>query len=170
MQMAKLSLICAMDQNRLIGKDNTLPWHLPADLAFFKRTTIGKPILMGRKTFQSIGRPLPGRQNIIITRDKSFNAEGCDVVNTIDQALKLCVQQEDIMLIGGASLYEQTITQADYLYVTEIHHQFEGDTWFPALHSEDWLIDLQEDFKADEKNNYAYSFIKYSRELSPNLR
>lgn len=163
--MTKLSLICAMDENRLIGSNNALPWHLPADLAFFKRTTMGKPILMGRKTFQSIGRPLPGRQNIVITRDPDFSAEGCDIVNSIEAALDCCKQAEDVMLIGGASLYEQTIPKADHLYITRIHHQFEGDTWFPEFESSGWISEFREDFKADDTNRFEHSFIKYSREI-----
>ena len=111
--MTHLSLVVAMDENRLIGNDNQLPWHLPADLAFFKSTTMGKPIIMGRKTFDSIGRPLPGRRNIIITRNPDFSADGCEIVNDIDSALDRCSDQDELMLIGGASLYEQILTQVN---------------------------------------------------------
>ena len=161
-----LSLIWAMDENRLIGNNNQLPWHLPADLAFFKRTTIGKPIIMGRKTFDSIGRPLPGRQNIIITRDKTFTAKGCDIANSVDQALSLVADQtEEAMLIGGASLYLQTLDQADVLYLTQIQHAFTGDTWFPAIDMTQWSEVYRENFEADESNPYPYSFMKYLREI-----
>lgn len=158
-----LSIICAMDENRLIGKDNALPWHLPADLAFFKQTTMGKPILMGRKTYESIGRPLPGRQNIIITRDETFQAEGCDCCSSIDAAIELASGHEEVMLIGGQSLYHQTLKLAQQLYLTRIHASFEGDAWFPEFSESDWQQTWREDHKADEKNRHDYSFVKYSK-------
>jgi len=159
-----LSLIWAMDENRLIGNDNALPWHLPADLAFFKRTTMGKPIIMGRKTFDSIGRALPGRQNIIITRNTSFTAEGCDIANSIEQAMSLVSEEvQEAMLIGGASLYLPSLEHADVLYLTQIHHAFSGDTWFPEIDMEQWTEAYREDFEADEKNPHSYSFMKYLR-------
>jgi len=160
-----LSLIVAMDRNRLIGSDNGLPWHLPADLAFFKRTTMGKPIVMGRRTFESIGKALPGRQNIVVTRKPGFEAPGCEVAGGIDQAIALCPPSSEVMLIGGASLYDQTLARAACLYLTRIHHEFEGDTWFPELDESQWRIETREDFTADERNPYAYSFIKYVREI-----
>lgn len=160
---ASLSIIAAMDQNRLIGTQNTLPWHMPADLAFFKKTTLGKPILMGRKTYQSIGRPLPGRRNIIITRNPDFEAEGCECCSSVEQALQLIDDAPEAMLIGGASLYEQTLDLAEKLYITEIHHQFEGDAWFPHFSAEDWQQEWKEDHQADDKNRFDYSFVKYSR-------
>jgi dihydrofolate reductase len=160
-----LSLIWAMDENRLIGNNNALPWYLPADLAFFKRTTMGKPIIMGRKTFDSIGRPLPGRQNIIITRDSAFTAEGCGIANSIEEAMSLVTEEaQEAMLIGGASLYLQTLEQADILYLTQIHNTFSGDTWFPEIDMTQWSEAYREDFGADEKNPYPYSFMKYLRE------
>jgi len=161
----KLSLIVAMDENRLIGNDNQLPWYLPADLAFFKRTTMGKPIIMGRKTFESIGKALPGRRNIVITRDPTFDADACEVVNSIDAALSCCSDEEEVMLIGGASLYQQTIAQATRMYITRIHHCFEGDTWFPEFDCNDWKIENQEDCDADQSNPFAFSFVKFVREL-----
>ncbi len=163
--MTSLSLIAAMDENRLIGSNNKLPWHLPGDLTIFKRTTMGKSILMGRKTFESIGKALPGRRNIVITRDPEFNAEAGEVVHSIEAALSLPHENDEIMLIGGASLYEQTIAQATQLYITQIHHSFEGDTWFPEFNLNDWKVDNREDFDADHSNAYAYSFIKFVREF-----
>jgi len=163
--MTHLSLIVAMDENRLIGNDNQLPWRLPADLAFFKRTTMGKPIIMGRKTFDSIGRPLPGRRNIVITRDPEFSAEGCEVVHGIEAALAGCSDHDEIMLIGGATLYEQTLDQVSCMYVTRIHHSFSGDTWFPEFDDRRWRISEQQDFDPDQSNSFAYSFVKYVREL-----
>ena len=163
--LSNLSLIWAMDSNRLIGSDNSLPWHLPADLAFFKRTTMGKPILMGRKTWESIGRPLPGRQNIVITRNSEFDATGCDIAHNIDDALGLCAHVEEAMLIGGASLYRQTIERASKLYITRIHNQFEGDAWFPEFSMDSWIVESREDFDADQTNPYPYSLVKYVREI-----
>lgn len=163
--MTSLSLIAAMDENRLIGSNNKLPWHLPADLAFFKHTTLGKPIIMGRKTFESIGKALPGRRNIVITRDAEFSAEACEVAHSIEAAMSLTYNHDEVMLIGGASLYEQSIAQATRLYITQIHHSFEGDTWFPELKVNDWKVDNREDFDADHSNVYAYSFIKFVREI-----
>jgi len=163
--MTDLSLIVAMDDNRLIGSNNNLPWQLPADLAFFKRTTMGKPIIMGRKTFASIGRPLPGRRNIVITRDSGFSAPGCEMANGIQAALSLCNDVDEAMLIGGASLYQQTIDQATQLYITRIHHCFEGDTWFPEFDLNGWKQASREDHEADLNNPYAYSFLKFVREF-----
>ena len=163
--MTDLSLIVAMDDNRLIGSNNNLPWQLPADLAYFKRTTMGKPIIMGRKTYASIGRPLPGRRNIVITRDSGFSAAGCEIADGIQTALSLCSDAEEVMLIGGASLYQQTIDRASQLYITRIHHSFEGDTWFPEFDLKLWKQETREDFDADHSNPYAYSFIKFVREF-----
>jgi dihydrofolate reductase len=163
--MTKLSLIVAMDDNRLIGSNNDLPWQMPADLAYFKRITMGKPIIMGRKTFASIGRPLPGRRNIVVTRDSGFRATGCEITNGIKAALSLCSDTEEVMLIGGASLYQQTIGQATRLYITRIHHNFEGDTWFPEIDLGLWKQETREDHDADHSNPYAYSFIKFVREF-----
>ena len=163
--MTHLSLIVAMDENRLIGSDNQLPWRLPADLAFFKRTTMGKPIIMGRKTYDSIGRPLPGRRNIVITRDPEFSAEGCEIVHTIEAALEGCSDHDELMLIGGATLYEQTLDQVSSMYITRIHHGFSGDTWFPEFDVSNWKIAEQQDFDADADNPFSYSFVKYVREF-----
>jgi dihydrofolate reductase len=160
-----LSLIVAMDENRLIGARNQLPWHLPADLALFKRTTMGKPIVMGRKTFESIGRPLPGRRNIVITRDSAFQAPGCEVCHGIDAALAICGADDEVMLIGGASLYQQTLALASCMYITRIHHRFSGDTWFPEFSADSWRIEEEQSFAADESNPYAFTFVKYIREF-----
>lgn len=163
--MTRLSLIVAMDDNRLIGSNNGLPWHLPADLAFFKRTTMGKPVIMGRKTFESIGKPLPGRRNIVVTRDPKFSAEGCEIANSIDAAIELCHHDDEIMLIGGASLYQQSFERATDLYITRIHHCFDGDTWFPDFDESEWKIENREYLEADHSNPYACSFIKFVREI-----
>ena len=163
--MSRVSMIVAMDENRLIGRDNALPWHLPADLAHFKRTTMGKPIVMGRKTWQSIGRPLPGRQNIVVTRNPDFAAAGCDLADSIESALALAGDVDEIMLIGGAGLYAQAMPLASRLYLTLIHHRFpEGDAWFPEIGA-DWTIAEQRRFDADQDNPYPFSFINFVREI-----
>ncbi len=160
---ASLSIITAMDENRLVGDNNTLPWHLPADFAYFKRVTMNKPIIMGRKTFESIGRPLPGRRNIIISRDPDYHVDGCDTASSLESALEMVADQTEAMLIGGANLYAQTIRLADTLYITEIHAKFKGDAWFPAIDQELWIETQREDHAADESNAYAYSFVTYTR-------
>ncbi|MDJ0777784.1 MAG: dihydrofolate reductase [Gammaproteobacteria bacterium] len=163
--MTRVSMIVAMDENRLIGRDNALPWHLPADLAHFKRTTMGKPIVMGRKTWQSIGRPLPGRQNIVVTRNPDFTAAGCDLADSIESALALAGDVDEIMLIGGAGLYAQAMPLASRLYLTLIHHRFaQGDAWFPEIGA-DWTIAEQRRFDADQDNPYPFSFINFVREI-----
>ena len=158
-----ISIITAMDKNRLIGKENSLPWKLPADLQFFKRVTMAKPIIMGRKTFESIGRPLPGRQNIIITRDQSFSAEGCDVVFSTEEAYEAVSTFEEAMVIGGANIYQQFLEKADRLYLTRVLSEFEGDAWFPEIDFSQWEMAEQEDHLADDKNECDYSFQVYNR-------
>lgn len=162
----KLAIIVAMDEHRLIGKNNDLPWKLSADLQFFRRTTMGKPIVMGRNTHESIGRPLPGRQNIVITSQADYQAEGCDVVNSLENALALCRDAEEVMVMGGASLYEQTVALADKLYLTRVHANLDGDTWFPEWSERDWQLISSEPHQADEKNQYDYSFELYQRVTS----
>ncbi len=163
MSRPMLSLITAMDSNRVIGKNNSLPWHLPADLAYFRQTTMGKPVIMGRKTFDSIGKALPGRKNIVLTRDNNFEAPDCEIATDIDQAMSKVDGSVEVMLIGGASLYEQTIHSADIIYLTLIHHEFNGDTWFPEINPKNWKLESRDDFERDEKNQFAYSFLKYLR-------
>jgi dihydrofolate reductase len=163
--MTQLSLIVAMDENRLIGSANGLPWRMPADLEYFKRTTMGKPIVMGRKTFDSIGRALPGRRNIVVTRDPRFSAADCEVAGGIDEAIALCDGADEIMLIGGASLYRQTLHRATRIYLTRIHHGFEGDTWFPEFDESDWRLESEQRFAADDGNPYAFSLLQFVREI-----
>lgn len=163
--MSLLSLIVAMDENRVIGHDNALPWCLPADLAHFKRMTMGKPVVMGRKTHESIGRPLPGRRNLVVTSNPDYDAPGCEVVAGIDAALTACEDAKEVMLIGGATLYAQTLARADRLYVTLIHHEFDGDTWFPEFDSAAWRVENRQDFAPDQSNPHPFSFIKFIREF-----
>ena len=159
----KISIIVAMAANRVIGQDNGLPWHLPADLKHFKETTMGKPILMGRKTWESIGRPLPGRTNIVITRDSAYAAEGCVVVSSIAAAMAAAGEQDEVMVIGGAELYRQVLPCADTIYLTRIHASIEGDTRFPEIPDSEWHQLERVDYEADEKNGHDYSFIRLER-------
>ena len=162
--MTRLSLIVACAENNIIGKDNQMPWHLPADLAYFKKITLGKPIIMGRKTFESIGRPLPGRQNIVISRNPDFSAEGVDVVGSVDQALALVQGVEEIMVIGGGAIYAHCLPAASRLYVTHIKADIDGDTRFPDFDREQtWLKTSSELRPADEKNLYDLDFCVYER-------
>jgi dihydrofolate reductase len=159
-----VSLIAAMAENRVIGIENKLPWKLPADMKWFREKTMGKPIVMGRKTFESFGaKPLPGRTNIIVTRDKNYQAENCIVVNSFDDALEAAHGVDEVMIIGGASFYAQTLPYADRIYLTVIHQEFEGDAWFPAYESTRWQESTRIDCKADEKNPYDYSFLILER-------
>lgn len=164
--MTVLSLIAAMDQNHIIGIQNRLPWHLPADLKHFKQLTIGKPIVMGRTTFESIGKPLPNRRNIVISRNPTFHATGCDIAHSIEQALALTTNDPETMLIGGASLYAQTLPLARRLYLTLVHTTLsEGDAFFPAINWNDWLILERVDHASDQANAVDYSFLTLDRKL-----
>jgi dihydrofolate reductase len=170
----KTALIVAMAENQTIGIDNTLPWHLPNDLQYFKKVTMAKPIIMGRKTYESIGRPLPGRTNIIITRQKGYSAEGIVVVNSLQEALdkaediSFLAGHEEVMIIGGAEIYQQALQQADRLYITHVHAEIKGDAFFPVVDWNDWQEEQREDHAADpvgdaQKNPYDYSFVVYDR-------
>lgn len=163
----RVSLVVAMSENRVIGRDNDLPWRLPADLAHFKRLTLGKPVIMGRKTCESIGRPLPGRQNIVLTRDENFRAPGCDICLDLDQAMAVAGNVDEVMIIGGAALYETLLERADRIYLTEVHARIEGDTWFPELDSSEWQEVSREPHAADARNNLDYSFVTLDRVNRP---
>ncbi|MGB0495276.1 MAG: type 3 dihydrofolate reductase [Kangiellaceae bacterium] len=156
-----ISLVAAMAKNRVIGKDNKMPWHLPADLQHFKHVTMSKPIVMGRKTFESIGRPLPGRENVIISKNRDYFADGCIVVHSVEDALKLLIDYQEIMIIGGGFLYSQTIKQADKLYLTFIDLEIEGDTCFPEYETLNLSEIKREKYVKDEKNPYDYEFVDY---------
>lgn len=158
-----LSFIVAIDEKGAIGYRNQLPWHMPADLQHFKKHTVGKPILMGRKTFESIGRPLPQRDNIIVTHDKNFQAVGCHVFHSLDAALEAFKEKAEIMIIGGAGIFSQLLPQADRLYLTRIHHTFVADTFLPEIDFSQWQEVEREPHAADERNPYAYTFITLER-------
>ncbi len=158
-----LSLIVAMTPQRVIGVNNTMPWHLPADLAFFKATTWGAPILMGRKTHQAIGKALPGRRNIVISRDPDCVAPGCEVVDSLAAALHRCTLAAEIFVIGGGALYASALPIAQRIYLTRIHGEVEGDTWFPELPANHWTVVSQTFRPQDERNAYDLTFMVLER-------
>ncbi|MFB6466105.1 dihydrofolate reductase [Cytobacillus sp. Hz8] len=159
-----ISLLWAMDEKRTIGKKNQLPWHLPEDLKYFKRVTMGHPIIMGRKTFDSIGRPLPGRENMILTRNQDFQIQGCHILHSIEELLAYSRTIEDeIFVIGGAEIFKEVLPIADRLYVTQIYEIFDGDTYFPFFPLDEWKILSREKGIKNEKNPYEYEFLVYER-------
>lgn len=161
MSSPRLSIIAAMAKNRVIGIDNTLPWRLPEDLTHFKTLTIGHHILMGRKTFDSLGRVLPGRTSVVITRSMDLRLPGCIVANSIESAISACNQDNEIFIIGGAELYLQALDFADRIYLTEIQAEFEGDAWFPKFDSGLWQESERRSGKS--KNGLAYDFVIYDK-------
>ncbi|MBM3153374.1 MAG: dihydrofolate reductase [Chloroflexi bacterium] len=163
----RISLIVAMAENRVIGVDNRMPWHLSADLQRFRRITLGKPILMGRRTHQSIGRPLPGRRNILLTSDPGFVSAGCEVVHSLEAALAAADGADELMVIGGASLYRELLPRADRLYLTLIHHVFDGDTFFPEVDWTEWRESARQEVMDDPASGLHYSFIDYARASCP---
>ncbi len=133
-----VSFMVAMDENRVIGKDNNLPWRLPSELQYVKKTTMGHPLIMGRKNYEAIGRPLPGRRNIIVTRNEGYHVEGCEVVHSVEEVFELCKNEEEIFIFGGAQIYDLFLPYVDKLYITKIHYAFEGDTFFPEMDMTNW--------------------------------
>ena len=159
-----ITTIVAKAENNIIGNNNELIWHLPNDLKRFKALTSGHPIIMGRKTFESIGRALPNRTNIVITRNSDWSFEGVLVVNSLEEAIKKAKEiDEHIFIIGGGNIYEQALDISDALEVTEVHHPFEGDTQFPEISSSEWQEVAREPFPIDEKHFYEYSFVRYEK-------
>ena len=154
-----ISLIAAMDKNRVIGKNNTLPWSMPADLKRFREITKGKPVIMGRKTFESIGRPLPDRLNIVMTRDKNYRAKGCVMVHSVEEAIAAAGDAAEIMVIGGAEIFGQFLPLADKMYLTIIDAEFEGDTFFPEYDPKEWKKITWQEFPADLKNPHPSVFL-----------
>ena len=152
-----------MGRNRALGKNNGLIWHLPADLKRFKEVTRGHHVIMGRKTYESLGRPLPHRTNIIISRNPNFKAEGCIVVGSLEKALDEAKSDPNPYILGGAQIYEQALSVADRMDLTLVHEDFEADAFFPDFNSEDWIETSRQDFKKDEKNGYDYSFVQYKK-------
>jgi dihydrofolate reductase len=159
-----ISIISAVSENDVIGKDNDLPWHLPADLQHFKRLTAGHSVIMGRKTFESVGKPLPNRTNIVITRQQDYVANGCILASSLGNALEEVPQGEkEVFICGGSEIYKLGLQLADRLYITRIHAQFEGDIFFPSIDRNIWKEVARENHVEDDKNSFPYSYITYLR-------
>lgn len=158
-----LTIIAAVAKNNALGKNNDLIWHLPADLKRFKAITLGHHIIMGRKTFESLGKPLPNRTTIIITRNPDYIAPGCIVVNELEEAIKAAAADENPFILGGAEIYKQAMSFADILDLTLVHESFDGDAFFPVIDMSKWTEMSRQDFKADDKNKYDYSFVQYKK-------
>lgn len=161
-----ISLIVAMARNGVIGVDNRLPWRLPADLRYFKSLTMGKPIIMGRRTFESLPGILPGRRHIVITRNRAYRGEGCELVHSVDEALKIAGEVPEVMVVGGGGLYRETLPRADRLYLTRVEADVAGDTFFPEIDWDQWQEVSRDSHPADEHNQFAYTFIVLNR-VSP---
>lgn len=167
--MIDLAVIVAAADNGVIGRNNALPWHLPEDLRYFKRVTMGKPIVMGRKTFESIGRPLPGRTNIVISRQPGYSAEGVTVVSTLEEAIAVAEDialidgVSELMVIGGAEIYRAALARATRLYLTQVHAEVEGDVYLPEVDWSAWREVCRENWPASDSNPYSYSFVVFER-------
>ena len=164
-----LSLVVAAGERNEIGKAGKMPWHLPADLRHFKALTLGKPVIMGRRTFEAIGKPLPLRRNIVVTRDSQYRATGCEAAHSFTEALVLAAGAPEIMVIGGGEIYREALPRAQRIYFTRVHAHFEADTFFPPLDPAEWRETAREDHAADEHNRFAYSFLTLERRLPANL-
>jgi dihydrofolate reductase len=161
----KKIIMAAKASNDIIGKDNELVWHLPADLKFFKQTTRGHTLIMGRKTFESLANPLPHRDSWVVTRNKDYQCDGASVFHSLESALKTAEEKglETIFLLGGGEIYRQSMDIADKMIITEVHHEFDGDTFFPPINPAIWQEVSRVAHKADEKNKYDYDFVQYER-------
>ncbi|MCG7436131.1 MULTISPECIES: dihydrofolate reductase [Lysinibacillus] len=155
-----ISLIVAHDDNHVIGYNNGMPWHLPGDLQYFKNKTMGKPMIMGRKTFESIGRPLPGRRNIVITRDENYHAEGTETVTSLEEAIAIAGDVEEIMIIGGEQIFRLSMEMADRLYITKINHSFRGDTFFPSYEEKFVKVSAEQPETASEGYTFQYQIFE----------
>ena len=153
-----ITIVVAISENHAIGKDNKLLWYLPNDLKHFKEITSGHTVIMGRKTYESVGKPLPNRRNIIITR-QNITIEGCEVVNSIEAALALCAEEAEVFIVGGAEIYKQSMHLTDRIYLTIVHKDFDGDSYFPEINPNEWHETAREDHEPDAKNTLPYSFV-----------
>lgn len=159
----RVSIIVAASTNNVIGVDGNLPWHISEDLRRFKAITMGKPMIMGRKTYESIGRPLPGRRSIILTRDNRYSADGCEIASSPDAALALAGDVEEVMIIGGGKVYEQMLDQTDRIYLTRVHLEIDGDTCFPELNTSEWKTVSIEEFPEEEGRDVGFTFLTLER-------
>jgi len=158
-----VSMVVAISENNAIGKDNQLLWYLPRDLKHFKTITSGHTVIMGRKTFDSVGRPLPNRRNIVITRKKDLEIGGAEVVNSLEAALQLCEAEDEVFIVGGAEIYKQAMPHTDRIYLTVVHERFDADTYFPEIDMDIWKETASESHQPDEKNNLAFTFSTLER-------
>jgi dihydrofolate reductase len=163
MPHSRLSLIAAVSENRVIGANNTLPWHLPDDLKRFRSLTTGHAVIMGRRNYESIGKPLPQRKNIVLTRDPHYHASGCIVVHSLTDALAAAGDDPEVFIIGGAELYRQTLGMADRIYLTRVHAHVSGDTFFPEFDAMEWRETSREDRPPDDRHPHPYSFLTLDR-------
>ncbi|WP_442602912.1 dihydrofolate reductase [Paenibacillus sp. KN14-4R] len=159
----KISLIAAMDNNRVIGYKNDMPWRLPKEWEYVKKTTMGRPLIMGRKNHESIGRALPGRRNLILTRDLAYTAKGCEIVHTVEDVFTSCAQEEEIFIFGGEQIYRLFLPYVTKMYLTRIDHEFEGDTYFPEINEAEWNEVSVVQGVTDEQNPYRYRYHVYER-------
>ena len=158
-----LSIIVAVDSEGGIGKNNSLPWHLPADLKYFRQITTGHTVIMGRKTYDSMGKALPNRRNIVISRQEGLDYPDVEIVHSLESAISLCKPEEEVFIIGGAEIFRQALPLTNKLYITEIAHNFKADTFLPEINKKEWLEVKREDREPDDKNLYSYSFLTYLR-------
>jgi dihydrofolate reductase len=154
-----VSFVVAIAENNAIGKENGLLWSLPKDMKHFKEITFGHTVIMGRRTFDSMGKPLPKRRNIVITRNSELKIEGAEVTNSLADALARCAQEEEVFIIGGAEIYKEALKRTDRIYLTRVHQSFDGDTFFPELNMEDWKETAREEHEPDDKNQIAFTFL-----------
>lgn len=159
----RLIAIVALSSNRAIGRDNQLLWHLPNDLQFFKRITLGHTVIMGRKTFESIGKPLPNRRNIVISRQKGYSSNGIEVAHSLEHAIELCQGEEEVFIIGGAEIYRQSLPYVDTIYQTRVDVEINGDAFFPELMEQEWELKILETHTPDDRHCYSYQFIQLDR-------
>lgn len=162
----KITLIVAAAENNAIGKDNQMLWHLPNDFKYFKKQTLNHSVVMGRKTFESIGKPLPERRNIVITRNPDWMADDVDVANSLDEVLTYCRDEREIFIIGGANIYKQALPLASKVLLTRVHTNIDGDAYFPTLEPKDWDLVGSERHQADERHAYDYTFEVYEKVVS----
>lgn len=162
----RLTIIAAVGKRGELGLAGGLPWRLPGDLAFFKRTTMGQAVIMGRRTFDEVKKPLPGRENIVVTRNRAFAADGVVAVSSLEAAIAHCAGREEAFVIGGAEIYRQALPRADRMILTRIAAEFEADTYFPTFEARDWRVVTRDPHSADEKNRWDYEFVEMERERS----
>jgi len=160
-----ISFIVAVSENNIIGKDNKLPWYLPTDMKYFKNVTWGMPVIMGRKSYEALGEPLRGRTNIVVTRNKSWKADGVQAVSSVDQAITLAAQTDakEIFIIGGGEIFQAALPSADRIYLTLVHGTFDGDALFPEMKQDEWKLVSNRDCEPDEKNRFPLSFQVWER-------